>query len=118
MKNITAEVTFWDVRKDCTITDFVERKLNHTMTRGTAFYQLMKPEKAVQEYKKICIRNKKSGAVYTGVEARELLHLPTSGTIRLVPGNHGEFDIFVQSTSTNRKLIAGTELLYWPGAVA
>lgn len=29
-------------------------------------------------------------------------------------GDQGQYDVFVQSTSVNRKLIAGTEVVYWP----
>lgn len=91
---------------------FVEGKLRRPMVMGAAFYQLTKPEKAVQSYKKICIRNKKSGAIYCGDEARQLLGLPTKADVKLAPGDHGNFDIFIQSMSTNRKLVGGTEVLY------
>ena len=31
----------------------------------------------------------------------------------MAPGDHGNFDVFIQSTSTNRNLVAGTEVMYW-----
>jgi len=37
------------------------------------------------------------------------------GTIKLAPGDHGNFEIFIQSTSNNRKLLAGTKCVYWRG---
>jgi hypothetical protein len=82
-------------------------------TRGTAFYQLVKKEKAVQDHKLICIRHKITGEVYSGVAARDLLGLPHYGNIALVPGDHGAYDIYVQSTSVNRKLPVNTGLLIW-----
>jgi hypothetical protein len=118
MKNITSEVTFWPVKSPMVIRTFVEKKLGHGMELGTAFYQLTKTEREVQDYKLIAVRTKRTQAVYIGHEARELLSLPTSGTIKLVPGNHGDFDIFIQSTSNNRKLVPKTEVLFWPRAKA
>jgi hypothetical protein len=117
LNDISREVQIWPVKTGgYQIRDFVEGKLRHSMALGSAFYQLNKPEKAVQSYKQIAIRDKKTGAVYSGRAARDLLNLPDQGTIRLSPGDHGDYDIFVQSTSVNRKLVAGTEVLYWPAA--
>jgi len=42
-----------------------------------------------------------------------LLGLPEVGSVAVNPGDHGNFNIFVQSTSVNRKLVAGTKALYW-----
>jgi len=76
----------------------------------------MKPEKVVQDYKKIIIRNKYHGATYQGAAARQLLNLPTQGNISLRPGDHGDWDIYIQSTSNNRILPPGTTVLYWGNA--
>lgn len=80
-------------------------------TLGKAFYQLTKPEK-VQEKKQIAILDMVSGKIYSGYSARQLLGLPTYGEIKLSPGNVGNYKIFVQSTSVNRKLVRNTEVLY------
>lgn len=76
----------------------------------------MKPEKAVQDHKKICILDKKTNAIYTGAAARSLLNLPSSGTVSLRPAKSSKFDIFIQSTSTNRKVKENSRILYWPNA--
>jgi len=73
----------------------------------------MKPENEVQDHKQIAIRDKKTGVIYSGVNARQMLGLPYHGTVKVVPGNHGAYDIFIQSTSVNRKLVKGTQVLYW-----
>ncbi len=96
------------------IRDFVEAQ-GVTFTKGCAFYQLVKTE-TVQEYKQIAIRDKKSGAVYSGFGARDMLGLPSSGDVKLAPGMHGNYEIFVQSTSVNRKLSDGTNVMIWTGA--
>lgn len=97
------------------IQPFVERHTGKPYTKGAAFYELTKTERRVQDYKKIVIKDKKSAVVYGGAAARDLLGLPQTGDVRLVPSDHKEkFVIFIQSTSTNRKLFQGSSVLYWP----
>jgi hypothetical protein len=91
---------------------FVER-YTPSYQIGTVFYQLSKIE-TVQEAKLICIRDRNSGAIYSGVSARDLLGLPHHGAIRLAPHNLANYDVFVQSTSVNRKLVGDTTVLYCP----
>jgi hypothetical protein len=31
----------------------------------------------------------------------------------LAPGQHGQYEIFIQSTSTNRKLVEDTNVMVW-----
>lgn len=119
MTNISGEVRIFPVGRfndGDQIRDFVQSKTGYAMPLGSAFYQLSKLEKAVQSYKLIVIRDLNSGAVYAGQSARDLLNLPTQGTISLTPGNHGNYDIYIQSTSVNRKLVGGTNVLYWENA--
>ena len=95
------------------IRDFVEAQ-GITFTKGCAFYQLSKTEE-VQDYKQLAIRDKISGAVYSGFAARDMLGLPHTGTCKLAPGQHGQYDIFIQSTSVNRKLVEKTNVMVWTG---
>lgn len=117
LTDISKEVIIWPVGpKDngVQIRDFVEARLNNShMLKGSAFYQLTKTEQKVQTYKKILIRDKKTQAIYFGSAARKLMGLPSYGDYKLAPGDHGDFDIFIQSTSVNRKLTTGTSLIYW-----
>lgn len=76
---------------------------------GKAFYQLSKTE-LVQPQKQIAILNNADQNVYFGPAARQLLGLPDYG-VKVRPGDHAGYTIFVQSTSLNRKLIAGTRCL-------
>jgi hypothetical protein len=100
----------FDVRDDdyLTIRDFVESKAYNYVT-GCAFYQLTKTE-TIQPQKEIIVRNKKSGRYYSGPEARNLLGLPDV-SVRVKPDFNPEFQVFVQSTSVNRRLVPGTKLL-------
>lgn len=116
--DISNEVQFFDVKATDSIKPFVETKTKKPYVAGTAFYQLTKKEDEVQDYKQIALRDKKSGTVYSGVQARNILGLPHNGTVKVAPGNHGGYDIFIESTSVNRKLLPGTQVLYWESARA
>jgi hypothetical protein len=111
--DISGEVNFFDITTPAVIKVFVENATKKPLVTGAAFYQLTKKEDEVQDYKQIAIRDKKTSKVYSGVEARNILGLPHNGTVKVAPGNHGTYDIFIQSTSVNRKLMPGTQLLYW-----
>jgi hypothetical protein len=76
---------------------------------GKAYYQLTKSEK-IQPQKHICVMEKKTKKVYAGSYARDLLGLPAT-EVKVSPQTNPEFDVFVQSTSINRKLVPGTRLL-------
>lgn len=115
LDDISREVKSWIVDEECDITTFCNMR-NGEYKIGNAFYQLTKPEE-VQEYKKFLIMEKGKKAVYAGDGVRNLLKLPDSGTIKLSPGNHANYDIFIQSTSPNRKLVRGTRLIYWKNVI-
>ncbi len=114
--DISTEVNLWAVLPEedgIEIKPFTEKRLNSPLLKGAAFYQLTKTEARVQATKVICIRDKVSGRVYYGNAARQMIGIPLDRTIRLHPGDHGSYDIYIQSTSTNRKLYAGSTILYW-----
>lgn len=116
--NIGGEVQLLPVGKlehDKAIREFVEDRTGGKMLKGAAFYQLTKTEPKVQDYKIIAIQNKQSGEVYAGPAARQMAGLPQHGDCRLAPDDLGEWNVFIQSTSVNRKVVAGTSLLYWAG---
>lgn len=93
-----------------TIQDFIESR-GMGFRKGAAFYQLSKSE-TVQAAKEILLREVKTGAIYGGSQARGILGLPAGVDVKVKPADHGEWDVFVQSTSNNRKLMPGTNLLY------
>ena len=116
LRNISAEVARHFVapeRHGIAIKTFMDEHGGFRI--GTAFYQLSKTEK-VQEHKTICICDRSTGAIYAGTAARDLLGLPHHGTISLTPHHLDNYDVFIQSTSVNRKLVGGTTVLYWPYA--
>jgi len=98
-----------DVPKEGPIAPFVEKVTGRSYKLGEAYYQLSKPEK-VQASKTLALLDKKTKEVYTGQDARKLIGLPDY-EVKVAPASHPDFEIFVQSTSVNRKLVPGTKLL-------
>lgn len=96
------------VPKDSVIKDFVE-SCGYTYKVGTAFYQLSKTEN-IQATKQVAVVEIATDQVYTGADARQLIGLPAMN-VRVKPDQNPQYRVFVQSTSVNRKLIAGTKVL-------
>lgn len=117
LTDVSTKVTLWPVAEsehDMQIRDFVEKRLNgKPLKKGGAFYQLTKSEDKVQASKKICIRDKSTNAIYFGDAARQMMGMPKYDDVRLKPADLGNFDVFIQSTSVNRKVQKGSQILYW-----
>lgn len=115
LADITKKVSLYvveDHQNGIQIRDFILTKRMKYL-KGSAFYQLTKTESRVSPSKMIAIRNRTDGKIYAGKEARQMLGLDTVNNIRLHPGDHGNFDLFIQSESVNRKLVAKTGVVYW-----
>ncbi len=99
-----------DVDKDVAIKAFVqENGLNFKVGRG--FYEFTKTE-TIQGYKEIVLMDRKTGDLFEGEYARELLGLTPGETARIRPTHLDKYMVFVQSTSANRKLMKNTRFLY------
>lgn len=85
--------------------------MGHQYVTGRGYYQLTLAPVKVQVQKDIAIVEKKTGKVYVGKNARALLGLPDM-TVTLKAEQNPEYDIFIQSTSLNRKLLLGSRYLY------
>lgn len=92
------------------IKEYVESCMGGSYIKGSTYYLLEKKEK-IQDYKKVVLRPKGKVEIYAGDQARELLGIAPGQTVDVVPGNFGKWDIFVQSTSSNRNLRAGSVIL-------
>lgn len=99
----------FSVDRDSAIKEFVMSRSGRYLV-GSGFYQLTKTE-TIQPRKAIVIREKKTGAVYSGSQARDILGLPKDIDVRVRPNINPEYDVFVQSTSVNRKLLRNTDVL-------
>jgi hypothetical protein len=99
------------VDKARSIKDFIESK-NLTFQKGRVFYALSKPE-IVQSFKEILLQKRNEPSVlYGGDQVRAKLGIPSGQEAKVSPGNLGEWVIWIQSTSSNRKLLAKMEILY------
>lgn len=93
------------------ISDFIlARRMKYL--KGAAFYQLVKTEARVQPDKCIVIRERTTGKIYAGDKARDMVGIPRNQNVRLHPGQHGNYDVFIQSSSWNRKVPTGSGVLY------
>jgi len=116
------------VDDDQPIKKFVEEQ-GATFKKGRGFYELTKAV-VVQQYKELVVMDKTTGDIFTGPAVREMLGLPEQSKSRktagrkdakLHPADLKKWYVFIQSTSSNRKLIGGTRFLYevedWEAAV-
>lgn len=115
LEDASTEFLRLNVNHDCRIDKYVDMATGNLYVIGSGYYQLTKSEK-VQDYKGIIIREKSTNKLFAGrngedlKEVRRMLKLPTN-TIQLHKNISPDFDIFIKSTSVNRKLLSGTILL-------
>lgn len=80
--------------------------------KGRGFYEFTKRE-TIQASKEVVILDVGTGDMYEGDAARDVLGLPKGSNIDISPTfDKTKYRVFVQSTSVNRKLKAGTTFLY------
>jgi len=100
-----------DARGKVAIKQFVEAQ-GIPFKKARGFYQFTKPE-LIQEKKEVVLFDEATGDPFTGDEARRMIGLPYGERRQLKPTNVPlGYTAFVQSTSVNRALIAGTRFLY------
>lgn len=97
------------VPMDCAIREFVQSH-GTVYKPGDGFYEWTKAE-TVQDYKKVLAVNKETGAIVTGLRARQVLGIGKA-TGRYAPRKDATHTGFIQSTSVNRKLVGGTNFAY------
>ncbi|MGW4695109.1 vWA domain-containing protein [Kitasatospora cineracea] len=110
----TAAYALVPVDRQAPIREFVTGA-GHPYRTGCSYYELSKREK-IQATKQIAVAEKDpatglmTGRVFAGPAARGLLGLPAAeSTVK--PGDNPAYTVFVQSTSVNRKLVPGTQVL-------
>lgn len=80
--------------------------------KGASFFQFVKSEAKVGYEKQVLIRDRATGKVFCGPQARKMIGLPDNQNARIHPGQHDKYDIFIQSSSINRKLPMGSGVIY------
>jgi uncharacterized protein YegL len=111
--DVSSQVKTWKVDKESVIKDFAEEKTKRPYVIGSIWYCLTKKE-TVQPYKGIMIRVKNSKEFYAGPDARRLIGIDPNDPkdVVVIPGNHSQYEIYTQSTSVNRKLVRGTDVVF------
>lgn len=97
------------VPHDMRIDDFT-LQVTGSYTPGRTYYEMTKRE-LIQGYKGIAILVDADKKLYVGDAARDLIGIPKGADVRVGPGDHPGYKVFVQSTSMNRKLLKDTEAL-------
>lgn len=119
LRDVTAEAKTWEVDRESEILTFVNYKTQGGFKPGASFYEIHKKEKQFQDYKKLLLMDKATKKIYADgpyTTVRKLCGFPEKGDVAIDPGNHANFVLFGQSTSTNRLLGRGTRLVFWEGA--
>lgn len=109
--DLTSDFKRLKVEKESEIAPFVRAK-GYAYSLGSAYYELTKPER-IASHKQILIEDRSTKRLHGGPEARQLIGITAGPGVecRVKPGNHANYRIFVSSTSTNRKLVRGTDVL-------
>lgn len=118
LTDITSEVSLYQVPNHggrLEIRDFILEK-RKTYLKGAAFVQLVKTEPKIGPKKIVLIRERKApNRIFAGKDARQMIGMPTDplSNARVHPGEHGNYDIFIQSESLNRLLPDSVGVIYW-----
>jgi len=99
-----------NVKTDTPIKEFVESN-GLLFDLGKGYYQFTKSV-LVQKHKKLIILDKNTNQFYIGNDARKIMGMPLDADAQCKPDKDTNYLAFIQSTSVNRKLIAGTKFLY------
>lgn len=110
LDDISQNFKVYKVDKEQSIKEFVEEKTKKEYVIGSVYYQLTKTEK-IQPQKQLLVMKKLETNVYGGAQARDLAGLPHAEEAKVTPVNLGDWELFCQSTSVNRKLVRGTKVL-------
>lgn len=97
------------VPQDMRIDDFTNT-VTGQYTPGRTYYEMTKRE-LIQGYKGIAILVDADKKLYVGDAARNLVGIPKGADVKVGPGDHPGYKVFVQSTSMNRKLLKDTQAL-------
>ena len=81
-------------------------------TRGSGYYQVGSKKEQISATKKLVVLSRDGVVEDRTAEARALLGISGSGSVQLSADACGDYTVFVQSTSGNRQLKAGTRMLF------
>ena len=103
----------YHVDNKCSVKEFTEAN-GLKFAKGKVFYKLVKKEN-VQNYKTVIVKRRSDGSCITGEPVKALLKIEKKKkalNVSLNATDYPDFDIFIQSSSHNRKLDAGSSMLF------
>ena len=102
----------YQAEEKCSVKDFTKAN-GLEFIKGQVFYKLVKKEK-VQNYKNVIVKRKSDGSCITGDSVKALLKIKDKKVLNVSIDSidYPDFEIFIQSTSHNRKLDAGSSILF------
>jgi len=107
-----ASCKVWRIEKETVIREAVESR-GYEFREGCGYYELSKGER-LRAGRAILLQSRNGGMrapVYAGEGLRGLLGIPEGETL-IGEGTLGDWRVYVQSTSFNRKLVRGTLFVY------
>ena len=107
-----ASCKVWRIEKETVIREAVESR-GYEFREGCGYYELSKGER-LRAGRAILLQSRSGGVrapVYAGEGLRALLGIP-EGEHLIGEGTLGDWRVYVQSTSFNRKLVRGTLFVY------
>lgn len=111
LTNVTNNFKQATVTEHISVKEFVEQHIKRNYRIGSTYYCLTKPE-TIQPNKKVLIMEKNQKTIWGGDAARQMIGLPVGGSDAKVKiEDLAKYDVYVQSTSVNRKLIPSTKIL-------
>lgn len=119
LKDVTNLIDVWTVDQETDVLTFVDQKSRGNFYRGRRYFEIMKKEDKFQDWKGLLIQDKTTKRIYSDgiTTVRQLCGFPHStgagGSVSIDPGNHANFTLYGESTSTNRKLPRGTKVAFW-----
>jgi len=120
--DITALCKVLRVDRECVLQPFVEDS-GHKFVPGANFYPLTKketlrPNRAILVRPKLghpmpslVVNNIPTRRIFSGPNVREVLGLPTDREVTVEPGDMGNLELFLESSSHNRLLVRATDLI-------
>ena len=110
-EDVTPKFKFLSVEAETRIDEFYTKQTGKPYIKGSCWYQLTKPER-VQPNKSVLLVPKGTKTVLGGPNTRKAIGLlDDTKDAKVIPGNHANWDVYIQSKMDNRKLVRGTKVL-------
>ena len=112
-RNIDTKFQIIEAEEDSTIEEICENN-EIQYVKGRGYYQVTKNTKA-KANKKIVIQNKSSEEIISGDDAKTTLGISITNDFEIMISHLVDYDVYIQSTSSNRVIKSGSNIVYHVG---